>query len=140
MADDTALLTLVLAALIALVLSTVTIGILTGGGDVPGLNPAIRAVTLRALREARYGPTIGLLQQQHTRIAGDITAVKCRLNTAAFTGWKVKRLLGTFCHGQSPVRFQRKQLNLIELHGLCPSYWRNIQASCLFALACQYAI
>lgn len=28
-----------------------TIGILTGGGDVPGLNPAIRAVTFRALQE-----------------------------------------------------------------------------------------
>jgi 6-phosphofructokinase 1 len=28
-----------------------TIGILTGGGDVPGLNPAIRAVTVRALGE-----------------------------------------------------------------------------------------
>ena len=28
------------------------IGILTGGGDVPGLNPAIRAVTIRALRES----------------------------------------------------------------------------------------
>jgi 6-phosphofructokinase len=27
------------------------IGILTGGGDVPGLNPAIRAVTLRAIHE-----------------------------------------------------------------------------------------
>jgi len=27
------------------------IGILTGGGDVPGLNPAIRAITLRALKE-----------------------------------------------------------------------------------------
>lgn len=27
------------------------IGILTGGGDVPGLNPAIRGVTIRALRE-----------------------------------------------------------------------------------------
>jgi 6-phosphofructokinase len=27
------------------------IGILTGGGDVPGLNPAIRAVTIRALKE-----------------------------------------------------------------------------------------
>ena len=27
------------------------IGILTGGGDVPGLNPAIRAVTFRAIRE-----------------------------------------------------------------------------------------
>ena len=28
-----------------------TIGILTGGGDVPGLNPAIRAITIRANRE-----------------------------------------------------------------------------------------
>jgi len=28
-----------------------TIGILTGGGDVPGLNPAIRGVTVRAVRE-----------------------------------------------------------------------------------------
>jgi ATP-dependent phosphofructokinase / diphosphate-dependent phosphofructokinase len=27
------------------------IGILTGGGDVPGLNPAIRAITIRAMRE-----------------------------------------------------------------------------------------
>ena len=28
-----------------------TIAILTGGGDVPGLNPAIRGITLRALHE-----------------------------------------------------------------------------------------
>jgi 6-phosphofructokinase 1 len=28
-----------------------TIATLTGGGDVPGLNPAIRAITIRALRE-----------------------------------------------------------------------------------------
>lgn len=35
-----------------------TIGILTGGGDVPGLNPAIRAVTIRALREGFH--VIGL--------------------------------------------------------------------------------
>ena len=35
-----------------------TIGILTGGGDVPGLNPAIRAVTIRALREGHQ--VIGL--------------------------------------------------------------------------------
>src|ERR1044071_9176528 len=28
-----------------------TIGILTGGGDVPGLNPASRAITIRALRD-----------------------------------------------------------------------------------------
>jgi len=32
-------------------LSKGTIAILTGGGDVPGLNPAIRAITIRALRE-----------------------------------------------------------------------------------------
>ena len=28
-----------------------TVAILTGGGDVPGLNPAIRAITIRALRD-----------------------------------------------------------------------------------------
>src|SRR4029077_19108450 len=28
-----------------------TIAVLTGGGDVPGLNPAIRAITIRALRD-----------------------------------------------------------------------------------------
>jgi ATP-dependent phosphofructokinase / diphosphate-dependent phosphofructokinase len=32
-------------------LAAKTIAILTGGGDVPGLNPAIRAITIRALRE-----------------------------------------------------------------------------------------
>lgn len=35
-----------------------TIAILTGGGDVPGLNPAIRAITIRALREGYH--VIGL--------------------------------------------------------------------------------
>ena len=28
-----------------------TVAILTGGGDVPGLNPAIRAITIRAIRD-----------------------------------------------------------------------------------------
>jgi 6-phosphofructokinase len=49
------------------------IGILTGGGDVPGLNPAIRAVTIRALREGyqvvgiRRGwlGAISLLRDEH---------------------------------------------------------------------------
>ena len=49
------------------------IGILTGGGDVPGLNPAIRAVTIRALREGyqvvgiRHGwlGAISILRDQH---------------------------------------------------------------------------
>lgn len=48
------------------------IGILTGGGDVPGLNPAIRAVTIRAVREGYqvigirrgWAGTIGLLREQ----------------------------------------------------------------------------
>lgn len=31
------------------------IGVLTGGGDVPGLNPALRAVTLRASRRRLPG-------------------------------------------------------------------------------------
>src|SRR5438045_9707718 len=31
--------------------STPPIAFRTGGGDVPGLNPAIRAITIRALRE-----------------------------------------------------------------------------------------
>src|SRR5256884_9099864 len=49
------------------------IGILTGGGDVPGLNPAIRAVTIRALREGYPGVgirhcwlgSISILRDEH---------------------------------------------------------------------------
>jgi 6-phosphofructokinase len=49
------------------------IGILTGGGDVPGLNPAIRAITVRALREGykvvgiRHGwlGAISILRDEH---------------------------------------------------------------------------
>jgi hypothetical protein len=76
---------------------------------------------------AQAQPTIGLPQQQHATVTGDIAALESGFNPAAFTGWKVKRLLGTFCHGQSLVRFQSKHLNFIELHGLCPSYSRNIR-------------
>jgi hypothetical protein len=72
---------------------------------------------------AQSEPAVRLLQQQHTAIAGDIATIESGFHLAAFTDWKVKRCLGTFCHGQSPVRVQRKQLNFIELHGLCPFYW-----------------
>jgi hypothetical protein len=41
------------------------------------------------------------LQQQHTCIAGDGSTIKRRLHTPGFTGWKVKRIPGTVCHGQS---------------------------------------
>ena len=48
------------------------IGILTGGGDVPGLNPAIRAVTIRALREGfqvigirrGWGGVVGVIRDE----------------------------------------------------------------------------
>ena len=74
-------------------------------------------------RLAQSEPAIGLLQQQYAAVTGDIATGESSFDPAAFTGWKVKRVLGTFCHGQSPVRVQRKQLNFIELHGLCPFYW-----------------
>jgi ATP-dependent phosphofructokinase / diphosphate-dependent phosphofructokinase len=50
------------------------IGILTGGGDVPGLNPAIRAVTIRALHEGYQVVGIrrgwgGLIEMQRDREA-----------------------------------------------------------------------
>jgi len=42
------------------------IAILTGGGDVPGLNPAIRAVTLRAIAEGYQ--VIGIRRGWHGAI------------------------------------------------------------------------
>jgi len=64
-----------------------TLAILTGGGDVPGLNPAIRAITIRALREGYRVVGIrrgwaGLVD--YTRDKGDV-------NRAGRTG-------GTFLH------------------------------------------
>ncbi|MDD8021013.1 MAG: ATP-dependent 6-phosphofructokinase [Acidobacteriota bacterium] len=50
------------------------IGILTGGGDVPGLNPAIRAITIRAIKEGyrvigiRRG-WAGLIEMAHDKEA-----------------------------------------------------------------------
>ena len=48
-------------------MATKRIGILTGGGDVPGLNPAIRAVTIRALREGYQ--VIGIRKGWHGLVA-----------------------------------------------------------------------
>lgn len=48
-----------------------TLGILTGGGDVPGLNPAIRGVTIRALREGYrvigFRRRLGRFNRYHSR-------------------------------------------------------------------------
>jgi ATP-dependent phosphofructokinase / diphosphate-dependent phosphofructokinase len=77
-----------------------TIAILTGGGDVPGLNPAIRAITIRALREGyrvigiRRG-WAGLVDYSHEQDADNseniIELTESIVNRAGRTG-------GTFLH------------------------------------------
>jgi 6-phosphofructokinase 1 len=77
-----------------------TIAILTGGGDVPGLNPAIRAITIRALREGyrvvgvRRG-WAGLVDYSHDKDADNseniLELTEAIVNRAGRTG-------GTFLH------------------------------------------
>jgi 6-phosphofructokinase len=76
------------------------IAILTGGGDVPGLNPAIRAVTIRALREGyqvigiRRGwlGTISILCDEHADNSDNFRILTEEIvNRAGRTG-------GTFLH------------------------------------------
>jgi 6-phosphofructokinase len=76
------------------------IGILTGGGDVPGLNPAIRAVTIRAIHEGyrvigiRRG-WAGLIEMQRDKDAPNqnhcLELTEPIVNSAGRTG-------GTFLH------------------------------------------
>src|SRR4051812_39269923 len=77
-----------------------TIAILTGGGDVPGLNPAIRAITIRALREGYRVMGIrrgwaGLVDYDHDKDADNTDNVQelseAIVNRAGRTG-------GTFLH------------------------------------------
>ena len=76
------------------------IGILTGGGDVPGLNPAIRAVTFRAIREGYkvvgfrrgWGGLIDIVRdKKHDNSNNFMELSKVVVNKAARTG-------GTFLH------------------------------------------
>src|SRR6184192_1042253 len=76
------------------------IGILTGGGDVPGLNPAIRAVTIRALREGyqvvgirhSWLGAISILRDEHADNSEHFQILTEEIvNRAARTG-------GTFLH------------------------------------------
>jgi ATP-dependent phosphofructokinase / diphosphate-dependent phosphofructokinase len=76
------------------------IAILTGGGDVPGLNPAIRAVTIRALREGYqvvgirrgWGGLIDLIRDKSADNANNFQYLTEEIvNRAGRTG-------GTFLH------------------------------------------
>ncbi len=77
-----------------------TIGILTGGGDVPGLNPAIRAVTIRAIHEGydvigiRRG-WAGLIEINRDKDAENVEC--CQALTEEIVN-KVGRTGGTFLH------------------------------------------
>ncbi|MFH2035724.1 MAG: ATP-dependent 6-phosphofructokinase [Candidatus Zixiibacteriota bacterium] len=76
------------------------IGILTGGGDVPGLNPAIRAVTIRAIREGykvigfRRG-WAGALEIDRTKDADN--SQYCQILTEEIVN-RMGRTGGTFLH------------------------------------------
>jgi len=77
-----------------------TIGILTGGGDVPGLNPAIRAVTFRAIREGYkvlgirrgWGGLVDFIPDENADNSENVRELNTDIvNRAARTG-------GTFLH------------------------------------------
>jgi len=76
------------------------IGILTGGGDVPGLNPAIRAVTIRARREGYevigirrgWAGTINIIRDKQANNSNNFQVLTEEIvNKAGRTG-------GTFLH------------------------------------------
>lgn len=114
-----------------------TIGILTGGGDVPGLNPAIRGVTFRALREGyrviglRRG-WAGLMELVRDKQADNsnnfIDLTEDIVNRAARTG-------GTFLHSSRtrpshvpaknvPAHLQDKYK--AEVNDLTPEILKNL--------------
>jgi 6-phosphofructokinase 1 len=114
------------------------IGILTGGGDVPGLNPAIRAVTIRALREGYQVIGIrrgwaGLVDVVRDRAADNSKNFQVLteeiVNRAARTG-------GTFLHTSrtNPSRVRRDRLPAAlqdkytgDLNDLTPEVKQNLE-------------
>ena len=92
------------------------IGILTGGGDVPGLNPAIRAVTIRAIREGyqvvgfRHGWG-GLVEM--TRNRKDDNSDHYKILTEEIVN-KAGRTGGTFLHTSrtNPGRVKKDEVPL----------------------------
>ncbi len=76
------------------------IGILTGGGDVPGLNPAIRAITLRALKEGLevvgirrgWGGMIDIIRDKDADNSNNFMTLTAEVVN------KVGRTGGTFLH------------------------------------------
>jgi 6-phosphofructokinase len=113
------------------------IGILTGGGDVPGLNPAIRAVTIRAIREGYQ--VIGLRRGW----AGLIEMIRdskvdnshCYMELTEDLVNKTGRTGGTFLHSSRtrPSHVKKisvpdhlKEIYTDEVNDLTPEVLKNI--------------
>jgi 6-phosphofructokinase len=114
------------------------IGILTGGGDVPGLNPAIRAITIRALREGYdvvgirrgWGGLIGMVRDEHApNVDHYMVLTENLVNKLGRTG-------GTFLH-TSRVRPSHVPLVTVpehlrdtykeEINDLTPEVLKNLE-------------
>jgi ATP-dependent phosphofructokinase / diphosphate-dependent phosphofructokinase len=113
------------------------IGILTGGGDVPGLNPAIRAVTIRALREGYqvigirhgWGGLVELVREKDYDNRDNILLLTEEIvNRAGRTG-------GTFLHSsrtnpgrvsKSSVPAHLQQTYNAEKNDLTPDVLKNL--------------
>ena len=92
------------------------IAILTGGGDVPGLNPAIRAVTIRALREGYrviglrrgWAGLVDIIREKDADNSGNFQELTEEIvNKAGRTG-------GTFLHTSRTNPSKVKKANVPE--------------------------
>jgi len=114
-----------------------TLAILTGGGDVPGLNPAIRAVTFRALREGYqviglrrgWGGILDLIRDPQADNSNNFIRLTDEIvNRAGRTG-------GTFLHTsrtrpshvkQAEVPPHLKETYTDEVNDLTPEILKNL--------------
>ncbi len=114
-----------------------TLAILTGGGDVPGLNPAIRAVTFRALREGYqviglrrgWGGILDLIRDPQADNSNNYIRLTDEIvNRAGRTG-------GTFLHTsrtrpshvkQAEVPPHLKETYTDEVNDLTPEILKNL--------------
>jgi 6-phosphofructokinase len=114
------------------------IGILTGGGDVPGLNPAIRAVTVRAIREGYkviglkrgWGGLVDLVREKDADNSDNFQVLtEGVVNRAGRTG-------GTFLHTSRTNATRVKQENVPahlkdkykeERNDLTPEILKNLE-------------
>ena len=113
------------------------IAILTGGGDVPGLNPAIRAVTIRALREGYkviglrrgWAGILEIIRDEHADNSNNFQILSEEVvNRAGRTG-------GTFLHTSrtrpshvksSAVPEHLKDTYSAEVNDLTPEVLKNL--------------